>query len=85
MYSKAQSSKMEVSGTASMHDVFGDTLVVEPVNHFHGDLILGKSGTGALKEVSNGYAEVTERTLKTWRIWFTSDLRVVIASLSLFM
>ena len=51
---------------ASMHDVFGDALAVKLVNHFHGDLILGKSRTGTHKGVSNWYAEVIERTLKTW-------------------
>ena len=42
---------MEVSvssNAAGMHDAFRDTLVVEPVNLLHSDLILEKSRTGAI-------------------------------------
>jgi hypothetical protein len=38
------------SGAASVDDAFGDTLMVESVNLLHGDLILEKSRTGALRD-----------------------------------
>ena len=35
-------------GTASVNNALGNTLVIESVDLLHGDLILEKSGTGAL-------------------------------------